>query len=67
MAEEKEPDFKPGDLVESSSRFFSGRGEVIRNHMTRWGWFVLVAHEGGTGEVQTLCSPRNLRKVDEVH
>lgn len=64
MPEEPEPDFKRGDQVESLSGFFRGRGEVLRNVMTRFGWYVEVAHEGGTGEVKTLCSPKRLRRVE---
>lgn len=63
---ELEPDFKPGEMVESVTGFFLGWGEVVRNLHTRYGWFVVVAHEGGSGAVQTACNPRNLRRRDKA-
>jgi hypothetical protein len=60
--DEQEPDFQPGEMVESVTGFFLGKGEVVRNLHTRYGWFVVVAHEGGPGEVQTACTARNLKR-----
>jgi hypothetical protein len=58
-------EMKKGDLVNSTTGFFSGPGEVLEVSSTRLGVFVEVEHMNGHGGIQkSLCHPERLKKID---